>query len=145
MSVVDRPGRGISLRILSGLLFAGMFVSVKAVSDDVPIGQIVFFRSFFAIAPLIVFLWLRGEFPHGLATRRPGAHLLRASFGALALFGSFAAVARLNLAEAILISQLSPILLAIGATVLLSERITRWRIGGLVFVCEWLLHCKRFL
>ncbi|MEL6958355.1 MAG: DMT family transporter [Pseudomonadota bacterium] len=133
MSVVDRPGRGISLRILSGVLFAGMFVSVKAVSDDVPLGQIVFFRSFFAIVPLIVFLWLRGEFPHGLATRRPGAHLLRASFGALALFGSFAAVARLNLAEAILISQLSPILLAIGATVLLSERITRWRIGGLVF------------
>ena len=133
MSIVDRPGRGISLRILSGLLFAGMFVSVKAVSDDVPLGQIVFFRSFFAIVPLIVFLWLRGEFPHGLATRRPGAHLLRASFGALALFGSFAAVARLNLAEAILISQLSPILLAIGATVFLSERITRWRIGGLAF------------
>lgn len=56
MSGIDRPGRGISLRILSGLLFAGMFVSVKAVSDDVPLGQIVFFRSFFAIVPLIVFL-----------------------------------------------------------------------------------------
>ncbi|MEP3453657.1 DMT family transporter [Tateyamaria sp.] len=133
MSVVDRPGRGISLRILSGLLFAGMFVSVKAVSDDVPLGQIVFFRSFFAIGPLIVFLWLRQEFPSGLATRRPGAHLLRASFGTLALFGSFAAVARLNLAEAILISQLSPILLTIGATILLSEHLTKWRIGGLAF------------
>ena len=133
MSVVDRPGRGINLRILSGLLFAGMFVSVKAVSHNVPVGQIVFFRSFFAIIPLIVFLWLRGEFPHGLATRRPGAHLLRASFGALALFGSFAAIARLNLAEAILISQLSPILLAISAAMLLSERVTKWRIGGLAF------------
>lgn len=133
MSVADQPWLGISLRILSGLLFAGMFVSVKAVSDDVPLGQIVFFRSFFAIIPLIVFLWLRHEIPGGLATRRPGAHLLRASFGALALFCSFAAVARLNLAEAILISQLSPILLAIGAAVLLSERITSWRIGGLAF------------
>lgn len=112
---------------------AGMFVSVKAVSEDVPLGQIVFFRSFFAILPLLVFLWVRGEFPGGLATKRPGAHFLRASFGALALFGSFAALARLNLAEAVLIAQLSPILMAVGAAVLLSERLTQWRIWGLVF------------
>jgi len=72
------------------------------------------------------------EFPGGLATKRPGAHFLRAGFGALALFGSFAAVARLSLAEAILISQLSPILMAVGATFLLSERLTKWRVWGLV-------------
>ncbi len=132
MSNIDHPRLGITLRILSGILFAGMFVSVKAVSEDVPLGQIVFFRSFFAIVPLVVFLWVRNEFPNGLATKRPGGHFLSASFGALALFGSFAAVARLNLAEAILISQLSPVLLAIGATFFLSERLTRWRIGGLL-------------
>ncbi|MCY4181090.1 MAG: EamA family transporter, partial [Litoreibacter sp.] len=131
MSTLDRPSLGISLRLLSGLLMAGMFVSVKAVSDAVPLGQIVFFRSFFAILPLVIFLWVRGEFPGGLATNRPGAHLLRASFGALALFASFAAVARLNQAEAILISQLSPILMALGAAVILSERLTKWRIWGL--------------
>jgi len=131
VSELDRPSLGISLRLLSGLLMAGMFVSVKAVSDAVPLGQIVFFRSFFAILPLMIFLWVRREFPGGLATKRLGAHLLRASFGALALFASFAAVARLNLAEAILISQLSPILMALGATALLSERLTKWRIWGL--------------
>ncbi len=133
MSEIDRPGFGISLRILSGLLFAGMFVSVKAVSADVPLGQIVFFRSLFAILPLVVFLWVRGEFPSGMSTKRPGAHFLRAGFGALALFGSFAAVARLNLAEATLIAQLSPILMAVSAAVFLSERLTRWRVWGLVF------------
>lgn len=132
MTAADRTGRGISLRILSGLLFAGMFVAVKAISEDVPLGQIVFFRSLFAILPLVIFLWARGEFPDGMATKRPGAHVLRASFGALALFGSFAAVARLNLAEAVLIAQLSPILMALGATVILSERLTKWRIWGLV-------------
>lgn len=88
------------------------------------------FGPFFAIIPLVVFLWLRNEFPGGLATRRPGAHFLRASFGALALFGAFEAVARLNLAEAILIAQLSPILMAFGAAVLLSERLTPWRLWG---------------
>lgn len=131
MNTLDRPHLGIMLRILSGVLMAGMYVSVKAVSDTVPLGQIVFFRSFFAIIPLVIFLWFRNEFPAGLATKRPGAHLLRASFGALALFGSFAAVARLNLAEAILILQLSPILMAVGATILLSERLTLWRVAGL--------------
>jgi len=49
------PGLGISLRILSGVLIAGMYVCVKAVSDDVPLGEIVFFRSFFAVIPLVLF------------------------------------------------------------------------------------------
>ncbi|MET1412729.1 DMT family transporter [Roseibium sp. HPY-6] len=130
MSSMDRPGLGIGLRILSGFLGAGMFVSVKAVSEDVPLGEIVFFRAFFALIPLIIFLWLRNEFPQGLATKRPIDHLIRSAFGALALFTSFAAIARLNVAEAILIAQLSPVLMAVAAVFLLSERITVWRVGG---------------
>ncbi|MDW3183799.1 DMT family transporter [Roseobacter sp.] len=133
MTDTDRPRFGIGLRILSGVLMAGMFVCVKAVSEDVPLGEIVFFRSAFALIPLIVFLWLRNEFPQGLATKRPMGHLLRASFGALALFASFAAIARLNVAEAILIAQLSPILMAIAAVALLGERLTVVRVGGLAF------------
>ena len=131
MSDLDRPGWGIALRILSGLLAAGMYVCVKAVSDDVPLGEIVFFRSFFAVAPLVLFLWIRREFPHGLATKRPFDHLLRASFGALGMFAYFAAVARLNVAEAVLIAQLAPAIMAVAAVVLLSERLTVWRVGGL--------------
>jgi drug/metabolite transporter (DMT)-like permease len=131
MSLADRPTWGISLRILSGILGAGMYISVKAVSENVPLGEIVFFRSFFAIIPLILFLWIRNEFPSGLATKRPFGHFLRASFGALALFTSFAALARLSLAEAILIAQLAPMLTAIAAVFFLSERLTFFRMGGL--------------
>ena len=72
MSSVDRPSLGVALRILSGLLFAGMLISVKAVSEDVPLGEIVFFRCTFALIPLVIFLYLRGEFPGGLARKRPG-------------------------------------------------------------------------
>lgn len=132
MTDTDRPGFGIGLRVLSGILVSGMYVCVKGVGEDVPLGEIVFFRSAFALIPLILFLWLRGEFPQGLATKRPVGHLLRASFGALSLFASFAAIARLNLAEAILIAQLSPILMAMAAVALLGERLTIWRVGGLV-------------
>ncbi len=129
---MNRPSLGIALRILSGMFGAGMFISVKSVSEMVPLGEIVFFRSLFALFPLIVFLWIRGEFPGGLATNRPGAHFIRSSFGALAMFASFAAIARLNVAEAILIAQLSPVLMTIAAVILLSERLTVWRVGGLV-------------
>ncbi|MEM1149885.1 MAG: DMT family transporter [Pseudomonadota bacterium] len=129
--MTDNPALGISLRLLSGFLFAGMFVSVKAVSEDVPLGEIVFFRSFFALIPLIIFLWARGEFPSGLATKRPGAHFVRSSFGALALFTSFAALARLNVAEASLLAQLSPVITALAAVVLLGERLTLWRVSAL--------------
>lgn len=132
MNVTDRPSLGISLRILAGILAAGMFICVKAAGPDVPLGEVVFFRSFFAVIPLIIFLSLRGEFPRGLATKRPFEHLLRSSFGALSLFTSFAALAYLSLAEALLIAQLSPMLMAVGAVFILSERLTIWRIGGLL-------------
>ncbi|WP_282095267.1 DMT family transporter [Epibacterium ulvae] len=127
----DRPLLGINLRIVAGLLAAGMFVSVKALETSVPLGEVVFFRSFFAIIPLVIFLWVRREFPQGLATKRPFGHLMRSGLGALALFTSFAGVARLNLAEVILMAQLSPMLMAIGAVVFLSERLNPWRIIGL--------------
>lgn len=143
MTGMDRPSLGIILRILSGALGAGMYINVKTVSDEVPLGEIVFFRPFFALIPLVVFLWARSEFPGGLATKRPGAHFLRSAFGALSLFAAFAAIARLNVAEAVLVAQLSPVLMAIAAVILLSERLTVWRVGGLalgfagVFVLVW--------
>ena len=127
----ERPALGIGLRILSGLLFAAMVVCIKAVSLDVPLGQVVFFRSFFALIPLVIFLWLRQEFPSGLKTKRPLGHLARSGFGALAMFASFASIARLPVAEASLIGHLTPVFTAIAAVMLLSERLTMWRIAGI--------------
>ncbi|MBT9372656.1 DMT family transporter [Rhizobium sp. CSW-27] len=129
---LDRPALGIILRILSGALFAAMAVFVKAVSADVPVGQIVFFRSTFALAPLVCFLWIRGEFPGGLATRRPLDHLLRSALGAAAMFASFASIARLSLAEATLLGYLSPVFTAIAGVLILSERATVWRVAGVI-------------
>lgn len=94
-------------------------------------GEIVFYRSFFALIPLVLLPWIRGEFSRGLATYRPWSHFARASFGALAMFASFAGIARLGVAGAILIAQLSPVFLSIAAVFSLSERLTVWRIGGL--------------
>lgn len=132
VAVTENPRVGIALRILSGFLFACMGICVKALSEHVPVGQIVFFRSAFALVPLVIFLWLRGEFPGGLATKRPLGHLLRSSLGAAAMFASFASIARLPLAEATLLSYLSPGFTSIAGVMLLSERVTVWRVGGVL-------------
>ena len=133
MSRADRPNLGIGLRLISGVLFTGMVICVKALSEAAPLGQIVFFRSFFALIPLVIFLAWRHEFPSGLRTRRPLGHLVRSFFGAAAMFTSFASVALLPLAEAVLLAQLAPVLTAIIAVLVLSERLTRWRVLGLAF------------
>ncbi|MBT2785686.1 MULTISPECIES: DMT family transporter [unclassified Halomonas] len=127
-----RPGLGIWLRVLSGALFTGMLVCIKAVSDVVPVGQSVFFRSLFALLPIVIFLLLRREFPHGLATRRPLGHALRSGMGAAAMFASFAAVALLPVAEATLLAQLTPVFMAIGGVLLLGERFSLYRAGGII-------------
>lgn len=128
---MDRPGLGIVLRVLSGVLFTGMLVCIKAVSDAVPVGQSVFFRSLFALLPIVVFLLLRREFPRGLATRRPLGHALRSGLGAAAMFASFAAVALLPVAETTLLAQLTPIFMALGGVLLLGERFSVYRAGAL--------------
>lgn len=128
----DRPFKGIVLRILSGLLITGMLVSIKAVSGSVPVGQSVFFRSLFALLPIVVFLAIRREFPGGLATGRPLGHALRSGLGAAAMFASFAAVALLPVAETTLLAQLTPVFMAIGGVWLLGERFSRHRAGAIV-------------
>ncbi|WP_202048855.1 DMT family transporter [Neorhizobium sp. AL 9.2.2] len=130
--MTESPRMGMLLRILSGFLFAGMSTCVKAVSAEIPVGQIVFFRSAFALIPLVIFLWVRAEFPHGLATQRPLGHLLRSGLGAAAMFASFASIARLPLAEATLLTYLSPAFTSVAGVLLLSEKVTVWRIGGVV-------------
>lgn len=123
---------GITMRILSTLAFACMGVCVKALGDAVPLGQVVFFRSAVALLPLMLFLKWRGDGPRGLLTTRPFGHVARCLMGALAMFTSFATIRLLPLAEATMLSYLSPVLLALLGWVLLKEPLNARRIGGVV-------------
>lgn len=53
--MTDTDHARLDIGLLSGLLFATIMVCVKAVIDPVPLGEIVFFRSFFALIPLVIF------------------------------------------------------------------------------------------
>ena len=94
------PLRGIGLKLLSVTVFVAMASLVKAASAHVPPGEVVFFRSFFAIPVIIGWLRLQGDFPAGLRTRRPLAHLWRGLVGTGAMSLGFAGLGLLPLPEA---------------------------------------------
>ena len=48
-----QPGIGIALKITSTIVFTIMATLVKLASADYPIGEIMFFRSFFALMPVL--------------------------------------------------------------------------------------------
>lgn len=61
-----QPGRAIALKLAAIALFTGLSAIIKATSDVVPAGEAVFFRSFFAIPVILIWLTLRGQLPRGL-------------------------------------------------------------------------------
>jgi drug/metabolite transporter (DMT)-like permease/copper chaperone CopZ len=114
---------GIGLRLAATGLFAGMSLCVRlAALEAAPIGQIVFFRSAGALAPIILYLLWQGQFPAGLRTQRPGGHLKRSLYGCLAMFLSFIFLAHLPLAMATALGFLAPLIVIPFAVVFLGER-----------------------
>lgn len=122
---MDRSG--ILLRVGATLFFTIMVLFVKMLAGTVPLGQIIFFRSAVALIPLVLFLVWTREFPKGLATKRPGAHVLRCALGCAAMFASFASLAYLPMAHASIIGYLAPIMAVVLAWALLGEEVNRIR------------------
>lgn len=101
---------------------------IKVLGEDIALGQLVFFRSAFALIPLIGFLIWQHNFPRGLRTQHPVAHLVRCGLGIMAMFSAFATLRYLPVAEATTITYLSPVILVILATIWLKETVSarRW-------------------
>ncbi|MBZ9795799.1 DMT family transporter [Mesorhizobium sp. ES1-4] len=119
--------RGIVLKIVSVAVFVGMQTCIKS-AGDVPAGQIVFFRSFFAIFPIIAFLALKGHLATAFVTQRPFNHVARGVVGVGAMGLGFFALTRLPLPEAITLNYAQPLLVVVFSSVFLGEtiRVYRW-------------------
>ena len=118
----------ISIKMLSVLLFAMMSSLVRYVGETVPLGQVVFFRSAFAIIPVMVIYAWRGELGAALRTGRPLGHVTRGLIAVVSMFLNFAALARLPLVDATAISFAAPFITVALAALILKEpvRIYRW-------------------
>ncbi|PGH58909.1 EamA family transporter [Azospirillum palustre] len=113
---------GIMLRLVSAGLFVVMSLFVRLASVEAPIGQIVFFRSAFAIPPIVAYLMWRRQFPSALRTRQPVGHLKRNFYGGMAMVLSFVSLAYLPLALATALGFLAPLLAVPAAMLFLRER-----------------------
>lgn len=136
------PLIGIALKILSVAIFVGMSSFIKA-SGQLPAGQIVFFRSFFAIFPILAFLAYRRELGTALVTNRPLNHIARGVVGVSSMMLGFFALTRLPLPEAITLNYAQPLLVVVFSALFMGEtiRIYRWSavVVGLlgVLIVSW--------
>lgn len=122
------PARAIAFKLASVALFVAMSALIKATSDTVPPGQAVFFRSFFAIPVILVWLaWQRG-IAAGLTTRDPLGHLGRGLVGTTAMGLMFAGLGLLPLPEVTAIGYAAPLLVVIFAALFLGERVRLFRL-----------------
>lgn len=124
------PLRGISFKLASVLVFIVMSAMIKTTADHVPAGQAVFFRSFFALPVIVVWLLWTREFPAGLKTANPMGHVWRGFAGTCAMGLGFAGLGYLPLPEVTAIGYAAPLLTVIFAAMFLNEEVRLFRIGA---------------
>lgn len=121
------PALGISLKVASALAFTAMSALIKVVSDVYPVGQLVFFRSAFAILPLLIWLAWRDSLINAVRTQNAGGHVLRGIIGSCGMFSGFLALSFLPLSDAVAIGYASPLIVVILAALVLKERVRAYR------------------
>jgi drug/metabolite transporter (DMT)-like permease len=119
--------KAVLLKLVSAFLFACMSVLVRYLGDRYPVGQVVFFRSAFAILPVVVIYAWRGELEAAIRTGRPFAHVGRGMTAVGAMFCNFSSLARLPVVDATAISFVSPLITVALSAVILKERVRIYR------------------
>ncbi len=119
---------GISLKILSALCATLMLACVKGLSGTIPTGEVIFFRSFVALIPLLIWLKFQGDILVSLKTRNIFGHLIRGFSGTGGMYFNYMALVYISLADATAISYAAPLFTVIMAAILLKEnvRFSRW-------------------
>ncbi len=119
---------GISSAIIASVFFSVNDMTVKLLSGDYALHQIILIRS---IIGMIVLMTVFAPFEGGLAilrTKRPAMHMFRGFLVVIANMTFFLALAALPLADAVAIFFVSPLLITIFSVVFLGETVgpRRW-------------------
>jgi len=125
-------GRGIALKLISAVLFAVMSALIRYLGVRYPIGEVVFYRSAFAIVPIVLIYAWRGELAATVRTERPMGQISRGALSIVGMFCNFGALARLPLIEANAISFTSPLFGVAFAALFLKERVRIYRWSAVI-------------
>ncbi|MCC4296510.1 DMT family transporter [Aurantimonas coralicida] len=121
------PMLGIMLKCISVVVFVGMQTSIKAGAQGIPAGEIVFFRSFFALVPVVIYLAWLGDLRTALTTDHLGGHVWRGVIGVTSMGFGFFALTRLPYPEWITITYGAPLLTVVFAAIFLKEVVWLYR------------------
>ena len=129
--------QGIALRIAAAGCFSVMAAVLKLASlDGVGAPEMLFYRAFFGLP--VVLIWVLGR-PDGLkalTTRRPWAHVGRSALGIASILCVFQTLTLLPLADATTLSFTAPVFATLLSFLILKEAIgpRRWAAVALGFV-----------
>ncbi len=126
------PLRGIAMKLISVLVFIVMAAVIKGTDGRVPVGEVVFFRSLFAIPVILGWLMWRGELAQGLKAQDPLGHVWRGFAGTTAMGLGFAGLTFLPLPEVTVLGYAAPLLTVVFAAMFLGEEVRAFRIGCVV-------------
>ena len=119
--------RAILLKLISAFLFAIMSVLVRYLGERYPVGQIVFFRSLFALLPVVIIYAWRRELATAVRTTRLLGHAGRGAISIGGMFLNFSSLARLPLVDATAIQFAAPFITVAMSAVVLKERVRAYR------------------
>ena len=123
--------RGALYMVASAILFASMAACVGLAARELPNAPIVFFRHFLMLLFLLPWLWRQGR--HALDTEDFPGHVVRGLSGVAAVACYFYAIARLRLADAVLLNQSMPLFIPLVERAWLGERVPR-RLWGVLLL-----------
>jgi drug/metabolite transporter (DMT)-like permease len=131
----NRTLTGIAFKVASVIVFLAMAALLKA-AQGVPAGELAFFRSAFAIIPVVVFLAYRRELREGVKTKWPLRHLARGLAGTGGMLFGFYALTKLPFPEAVTLNYATPLIIVVISALFLDEvvRLYRWSAVILGFI-----------
>lgn len=112
--------------LISVIFFSVMEILVKFLSSSYPIGELVFFRGFFGLLP-IIFIMPKKKIFQNFKTKKIKLHIFRTITGCFALISIFFGLKYLPLADAISITFAAPIFATIFSIFFLKEIVGKKR------------------
>ncbi|HEY8190133.1 MAG TPA: DMT family transporter, partial [Micavibrio sp.] len=139
---VDKPLRIFFSITGSIVLFGVMNMLAKLASESLPVPQIMFFRNFFALGPVLLLIWRNGG-ANLIKTQRHNGHFIRSFIGFFSMCCFFWSFALLPLANATSIHFASPLIMTALSVLLLDEKVGRRRwmailigLGAVLFMLQ---------
>ena len=120
--------RGTLWVVAASVLFAGMPVSVRILSNDMPAVEIVFFRSALAMMFMTLYFAWRGF--HHLRTTVLGLHVYRSVLNFIGMVMWFYGLGLMPLAQAVAVQFTMPLFIVLMAVLFLGESVGRRRLAA---------------